>query len=73
MAEWCLDCHDQLFGHDLECGLAGLISEKKVKEGYVINVLCEGCGFISVDHTGKKVSWPYDMTPINDNKQKRRE
>jgi len=57
MADFCQECHDQLFGHDIECGLAGLIEEEKVREGYVVNVLCESCGFIQVDHEGKKVVW----------------
>ena len=57
MADFCLECHDQLLGHDIECSLAGLITEEKVKDGYVVNVLCESCGFIQVDHTGKKVPW----------------
>ena len=54
MAEFCQECHDQLLGHDIECGLSGLISEEKVNDGYV---LCESCGFIQVDHNGKKVPW----------------
>ena len=33
MAEFCQECHDQLLGHDIECGLSGLISEEKVNEG----------------------------------------
>ena len=32
MAEFCQECHDQLLGHDIECGLAGLISEEKVND-----------------------------------------
>jgi len=55
MADFCLECHNQLFGHDLTCDLAGLITEERVKEGYVVNVLCESCGFIQVDHNGQKV------------------
>ena len=31
--------------------------EEKVNDGYVVNVLCESCGFIQVDHNGKKVPW----------------
>ena len=57
MADFCQECHDQLLGHEIECGLAGLISEEKVKEGYVVSALCESCGFIQVDHEGKKVVW----------------
>jgi len=61
MADFCQECHDQLLGHDIECGLAGLIDEEKVKKGYVVSVLCESCGFIQVDHNGKKVSWPSNI------------
>ena len=57
MADFCKECHDQLLGHDIECGLAGLIDKEKVKNGYVVNVLCESCGFIQVNHEGEKVFW----------------
>ena len=57
MGDFCKECHDPLLVHDIECGLAGLISEEKVNQGYVVNVLCESCGFIQVDHDGKKVPW----------------
>ena len=57
MVDFCLECNDFMFGHEIECGLAGLITKEKVNEGYVVNVLCEGCGFIAVDHNGQKVPW----------------
>tara|TARA_B100000029_G_scaffold119502_1_gene112834 strand:+ start:411 stop:620 length:210 start_codon:yes stop_codon:yes gene_type:complete len=66
VAEFCQECHDQLLGHDIECGLAGLISEEDVKDGYVICVLCESCGFIQVDHEGKKVSWDNEENSSGD-------
>ena len=37
--------------------LQKVISEEKVNDGYVVNVLCESCGFIQVAHNGKKVPW----------------
>tara|TARA_R110002020_G_scaffold32681_2_gene100241 strand:- start:3242 stop:3448 length:207 start_codon:yes stop_codon:yes gene_type:complete len=55
MAEFCLECHLELFGNEIECGLSGLISEEYVKDGYALPVLCESCGFIYVDHNGKKI------------------
>jgi len=57
MADFCQECNDELLGHEIECGLSDLISEEKVNQGYVVNVLCESCGFIQVDHNGKKVPW----------------
>ena len=58
MSDFCQECNDKLLGHDIECGLAGLITEEQSKQGYTMNALCEGCGFVQVDHDGKKVPWP---------------
>lgn len=52
MADFCVQCAGALFGPEYAKDLAGLIEEEKVKEGYRAAVLCEGCGFIYVDHTG---------------------
>jgi|PlaIllAssembly_1097288.scaffolds.fasta_scaffold333994_3 hypothetical protein len=55
MADFCKECSIKLFGEDFH-DLAGLISEEKVKEGLGVSVLCEECGIILVDHTGKRIS-----------------
>ena len=47
MIEFCSQCAIEIFGDDNR-ELAGLCGE-----GYMAAVLCEGCGMIWVDHTGK--------------------
>lgn len=49
MAEFCLDCNRQ---NDIEFSdFEGLC-----EPGETIEVLCEGCGIITVDHEGKIVN-----------------
>ena len=55
MADFCLDCVEDLFGKGLPSDFEGILTEKEKEEGYTISVLCEGCGYIEVDHLGKKV------------------
>ena len=56
MADFCYDCSQELLGVEPESNdFFGLIDEEKVEKGYLISVLCEGCGYIMVDHLGKKV------------------
>lgn len=46
MADYCKQCSVQLFGEDYR-ELAGLCSP-----GEVAHVICEGCGFVTVDPDG---------------------
>lgn len=55
MASFCYDCSIDMFGDEVTNDFAGLIDEDLVKKGYVLPVLCEGCGYIMIDHLGKKV------------------
>ena len=55
MASFCYDCSIDMFGGKVVNDFAGLIDKDLVKKGYVLPVLCEGCGYIMVDDTGKKV------------------
>ncbi len=56
MADFCKQCSLAGFGDDYG-DLAGLITEDDTKSGFVSSVvLCEGCGPIQVDHTGKCIS-----------------
>ena len=55
MADFCAQCSIDIFGEDMG-DMAGMISEKKVKAGLVLNVLCEDCGPCQVDHEGRCVS-----------------
>jgi len=50
MADFCKECSDKLFGPDTPNDLEGLC-----EPGEMVSVLCEGCGYIWVDHTGKRV------------------
>jgi len=51
MADFCKECHDEMFGEECRCDTEGLC-----KEGEMTTILCEGCGeVVWVDHLGKKV------------------
>lgn len=50
MSDYCRDCWEELFGDGYENDLKGLC-----EPGEKIGVLCEGCGFIYVDHNGNRV------------------
>jgi hypothetical protein len=52
MADYCKQCSVRYFGKD-EKDLAGLISESEVKQGLGAVVICEGCGFVLVNHLGE--------------------
>lgn len=54
MADFCLQC-SKMMGFD-EPDLAGISTEEDTKNGLYAVVLCEGCGAIQVDHTGRCVS-----------------
>lgn len=56
MAEFCLQCSEELKAPEGYSDFEGMSSEKDTKQGFLNNVLCEGCGFIQVDHNGKCVS-----------------
>ena len=51
MADFCWDCVKSLGVHPEKNDLRDLCDK-----GDVAQVLCEGCGFIYVDHLGKKVN-----------------
>ena len=53
MADFCLECAKELFGGKSD--FDGIISENQSREGFMQPVLCEGCGYICVDHLGKKI------------------
>lgn len=52
MADFCKECSEELFGEDFG-DLKGLLTEEDTKNERYAGVICEGCGFIQVDHTGK--------------------
>lgn len=49
MADFCKDCSIELFGEDFN-DFAGLC-----KENEMIYVLCEGCGWVYVNHFGARI------------------
>ena len=49
MAEFCKECCEETWGADTK-DLAELCEDEQV-----VLVLCEGCGPIYVDHTGRRV------------------
>lgn len=52
MAEFCHQCTESVLGIDgAKNDLKGL-----VPKGMFVDVICEGCGFVVVDHAGKCVS-----------------
>lgn len=55
MAEFCKQCSERLFGKDFQ-DFTGLTTTQDEKDGKAAVVLCEGCGTIQVDTTGKCVS-----------------
>jgi hypothetical protein len=58
MADFCRDCARRVLGVTDEqydkCGDLNNLCE----EGETVSDLCEGCGFITVDHRGSKVISP---------------
>lgn len=55
MADFCKQCSLALFGEDFE-DFVGLSTEQDTLDELFCWVLCEECGDIQVDHTGKCVS-----------------
>ena len=55
MADFCTQCSVEHFGKD-HGDFEGISTESDTKKGLFANVLCEGCGRIQVDHTGRCVS-----------------
>lgn len=51
MANFCHDCSIAHFGQDFG-DLAGISTEKDTAEGRYARTLCEGCGYVLVDHDG---------------------
>ena len=52
MADFCRQCWGEPYTDDF----TGLSTEVDTKNGLYAIVLCEGCGAIQVDHTGKCIS-----------------
>lgn len=55
MADFCKQCSLDTFDKDYQ-ELAGLSKESDTTNGLYASAICEGCGYIQVDHTGRCVS-----------------
>jgi hypothetical protein len=55
MANFCRQCSIDTFGEDFE-DLKGFTTESDSKNGFFVDVLCEGCGATRVDHLGECIS-----------------
>lgn len=57
MADFCKQCSDYMFGPDRDFeDMAGLSKPEDTAQGLYVTVLCESCGAIQVDHTGRCIS-----------------
>lgn len=56
MADFCKECSIEIFREDFK-DLANISTPEDTEKGLYAHALCEGCGFILVDHTGTKVPW----------------
>lgn len=52
MADFCKQCAVEAFGDDVSSDFEGILSEQEADMGYIIEVLCEGCGPTEVDEKG---------------------
>lgn len=56
MAEFCRDCALDMWGSEDSTDFKDISTEEDTEKGQFASVLCEGCGDILVDHTGKRVA-----------------
>lgn len=55
MADLCKQCSIETFGEDFG-DLANITTKENELQGYYAVFICEGCGFIQVDHKGNCVT-----------------
>ena len=55
MGEYCFACSQEIFGRD-SLDFKGITPEVDFRKGKACTVLCEGCGKIQVDPSGKCLS-----------------
>lgn len=59
MAEFCTECAKELFGEEIESDFKGILPKEEFEKGQILSVLCEGCGYIYVNHLGDKLNEEY--------------
>ena len=58
MADFCLQCANEMFGTEdepVKSDFHNALTEEEYNDGFVLPVLCEGCGIIEVDHLGRRI------------------
>lgn len=55
MSDFCLQCTEVMFP-GCENDLSGITTPQDTAAGLYASALCEGCGFIQVDHEGRCVT-----------------
>lgn len=55
MADFCKQCSEEIFDEDFE-QLKGLSTPEDTENELYASAICEGCGFIQVDHHGQCIS-----------------
>ena len=58
VADFCYDCTEELFGQQYakDNDMTSIVSREEYEQhGITAKVLCEGCGFIEVDHRGRRL------------------
>ena len=55
MADFCKQCSIFMFGSDTG-DLEGISKPEDTAKGLYATVICEGCGFIQVDHEGRCIT-----------------
>lgn len=56
MAEFCKECAHEMWGDEIPSDFKNMITDEQLQDGYVCEVLCEGCGWIYVNEEGKRLS-----------------
>lgn len=63
MADFCWQCSQDMFGSPdapVKSDFHGLLSKEDFYKGYLLPVLCEGCGYIHVDPLGRRSEFKED-------------
>ena len=55
VADFCKKCSIDMFGEDFR-ELAGISTKEDTDNGLFASAICEGCGFIQVNHDGECVT-----------------
>jgi hypothetical protein len=48
-----------MWGDEIDSDFKGILPKEEFKKGQILSVLCEGCGYIYVNHLGDRLSEEY--------------